>query len=161
MAERENKTDGAAVMQHLSVAFLTWRRYLQRRMVPYNITLKQLYVLGQLEKRAFLYPSQIAEMLFCDRPTATVVIKNMEKHGWVERQRDPQDRRQMRIMVTGQGRDKLAEIKRSRPASLVDPLACFSAEEIGELDRLLARLNQHLEKTKKEKRRACVDERDL
>ena len=122
MAEREKRTDRAMVMRHLGVAFLRWRRYLQRRIAPHNITLKQSHVLGQLAEKAFLYPSRIAEMLFCDRPTATVVLGNMEKHGWVERQRDTQDRRQTRIMITGQGRDKLAEIRQSRPAATIDPL---------------------------------------
>jgi DNA-binding MarR family transcriptional regulator len=150
MSEQEGRVSRSAVMQRLGTAFLAWRRYRQRRVAPYGLTLKQSYVLGQLEKKAFLYPSQIAEMLFCDRPTATVVIKNMERQGLVERQRDAQDRRQTRIMITGQGKDKLAELGRSRPALSFDPLSCFSAEEIGELERLLARLNRHLEKIEKE-----------
>jgi DNA-binding MarR family transcriptional regulator len=94
-----------------------------------------------------LYPSQIAEMLFCDRPTATVVIKNMEKQGWVERQRDAQDRRQVRVRISGQGRDKLAEIRRSREKGQVDPLACFSAKEVAAFDRLLVKLNQYFSET--------------
>jgi DNA-binding MarR family transcriptional regulator len=147
MAEQENKTSRGTVMRRLSIVFLTWRRYQQRRVAPLKVTLKQSYVLGQLEKQRFLYPSQIAQMLFCDRPTATVVIKNMEKRGWVERQRDAQDRRQVRIAITGPGRKKLAEIRQPRGKAAVDPLACFSAEEIGEFDRLLVKLYQHLEKT--------------
>ena len=150
MAEQDGRPNRAAVMQRLGTAFLTWRRYRQRRIAPYGLTLKQSYLMDRLEKTAFLYPAQIAEMLFCDRPTATVVIKNMEKQDWVERQRDPQDRRQVRIMITGQGRKKLAEMRQSRPASSFDPLSCFCAEEIGELDRLLARLNRHLEEIKNE-----------
>ena len=80
-------------MPRLSVAFLTWRRHLQRHLVPFGITLKQVYVLRQLVRREFLYPSKIAEMLFCDRPTATVVIRNLGKQGWVVREKDEQDRR--------------------------------------------------------------------
>ena len=30
-------------------------------------------------KTEYLLPSQIADMLYCDRPTASVIIKNMEK----------------------------------------------------------------------------------
>jgi DNA-binding MarR family transcriptional regulator len=150
MKEQEGKTRRTGVMQRLGVVFLTWRRYRQRRIAPYGLTLKQSYVLGQLERCAFLYPSQIAEMLFCDRPTATVVIKNMEKRDWVERQRDTQDRRQTRISITEQGRDKLIEIRQPPGEAMVDPLACFSAEEIDELDRLLGKLNHYLDKNTKE-----------
>ena len=141
-------TNRTSVMSRLSVAFLTWRRHLQRHLVPFGITLKQVYVLRRLVRREFLYPSKIAEMLFCDRPTATVIIRNMEKQGWVTRRQDDQDRRQVRVMITEQGKDKLGEIARSPWSDLerqFDPLGCFSEHEVAELTRLLAKLNKHLE----------------
>jgi DNA-binding MarR family transcriptional regulator len=131
----------------LSIAFLTWRRHLQRHLVPFRITLKQLHVLRQLAQRPFLYPSQIAEQLFCDRPTATVIVRNMEKQGWVTRQQDDHDRRQVRVTITEQGKTKLDEIVCSPWSDLerqFDPLGCFSEREVAELDRLLTKLNAHL-----------------
>jgi DNA-binding MarR family transcriptional regulator len=116
--------------------------------VPFGITLKQLCVLRQLDRREYLYPRKIAEMLYADRPTATVILRNMEKRGWVTRRQDDQDRRQVRVMITEQGREKLDEITRSPWSDLArqfDPLACFSAHEVAELTRLLAKLNAHLE----------------
>jgi len=73
-------------MSKLGVVFLTWRRLLQKDLVKHRMTLKQHFVLLQLTKNEFLYPSHIAEMLFCDRLTATVVIKNMEREKWITRQ---------------------------------------------------------------------------
>ena len=137
----------SSIMQRLAIAHLTWRRYLQKRLKPYGITLKQAFVLEQLEARQGLLPSRIADMLFCDRPTATVIIKNMEKQGWVERRRGQEDRRQRRVLITPRGRAKLAEIREGGWRHLepsVDPLACFDRQERGELDRLLAKLIQHL-----------------
>jgi len=150
MSESKN---GARVMQQLGFAFLTWRRYRQRQIAPLGLTLKQLYVLRQLANREFLYPSEIADMLFCDRPTATVVIRNMQRQGWVERQPDPQNRKYVRISISEKGRARLVEIPQSvqEPGKgAFDPLACFSKAEIQELDRLLARLNNHLDKIKEE-----------
>ena len=135
------------IMQRLGIAFLTWRRYLQKRLAPYDVTLKQMFVLDQLAKKDFLLPSQIARMLFCDRPTATVIVRNLEKRGWVERQRDAGDRRRKRVLLTAQGKKKLTEIQGSfwqAVESSLDPLACFSQEEREELDRLLKVLNKHL-----------------
>ena len=140
-------TNRASVISRLSVAFLTWRRHLQRGLVPLGITLKQMHVLRQLDRRAFLHPSQIAEMLFCDRPTATVIVRNLEKQGWVTRRRDDRDRRQVRVMIAEQGKTKLGEIARSPWSDLerqFDPLGCFSEGEVAELSRLLAKLNVHL-----------------
>ena len=136
-----------SIQQQLSVAFLTWRRHLQRQLVPHEITLKQLYVLQQLARRAHLYPSQIAEMLYCDRPTATVIVRNMAREGWVTRERDEQDRRQVRVAITAQGRSKLEETERAREdahTSALDLIACFDETEVAELSRLLSKLNAHL-----------------
>jgi len=134
-------------MRHLSFAFLTWRRHQQRRLVPFGITLKQLYVLRQLSRNDYLYPSQIAEMLFCDRPTATVIVRNMARQGWVTREKDEQDRRQVRVILTAKGRTKLDEINQapwSDADQQVDPLDHLEKDEIVELDRLLTKLNVRL-----------------
>jgi DNA-binding MarR family transcriptional regulator len=135
-------------MDRLGIAFLTWRRALARRLVPYGITLKQAFVLGRLEKQDYLLPSQIARLLFCDRPTATVIVRNMARKGWVERQQDEEDRRQKRVLLTAEGRAKLEEVRAHvwRPVrASFDPLGCFDEAERRELDRLLAKLGKHLQ----------------
>ena len=52
-----------SIMAKIGVIFLTWRRHLQKDLVPHKITLKQQYILKQLTRKSFLYPSEIAEML--------------------------------------------------------------------------------------------------
>lgn len=134
-------------IQRLGIAFLTWRRYLASHLVPYGITLKQVFVLRRLERQEYLLPSKIASLLFCDRPTATVIVKNMEKRGWVRRERDTEDRRQMRVIITDAGQDKLDEIQEHvwEPIeSSFDPMGCFDQGEIEVLDSLLGRLVKHL-----------------
>ncbi|MDP4093863.1 MAG: MarR family transcriptional regulator [Bacillota bacterium] len=131
------------LMSKLGVIFLTWRRYLQKDLVPYKITLKQQYVLNQLSNRDFLYPSQIADMLFCDRPTATVVIKNMERDKWVRREKDNENGKQVRIFITNEGREKLVSLKSSiKPPKdhEFDPLKCLTQEEKDQLDMILTKI---------------------
>lgn len=134
-------------MSKLGVIFLTWRRYLQRDLISHKITLKQLHVLRQLERRVFLYPSQIADMLFCDRPTATVVIKNMERDGWVAKEKDPVNSKQIKVFLTPEGRQKLASLEnRAKPPEKeIDPLDCFSDDEKQLFDQLLNKLGRHME----------------
>jgi DNA-binding MarR family transcriptional regulator len=134
----------SGIMARLGVAFLTWRRYLQRNLAPHGVTLKQHYVLRQLEKSDYLYPSDIAEALFCDRPTATVILDNLEKQGWIQRQPDPENRRYTRISITPGGRAKMFELQ-ALPGVDFDPLEPFTEEELREFSRLLAKLNHHLD----------------
>ncbi len=152
MSNQQKKNLNTQVMGQLGIAFLTWRRYLQRHFVPLGITLKQYYVLRRLAQRKSLQPSEIANMLFCDRPTATVIVRNMEKQGWVNRHKDTQDRRQVRVVITYSGRTKLKEVEQSSlwkaAESGFDPLACFDEAEAVELNRLLAKMSEHLEQMK-------------
>lgn len=151
MSEQENGSIRARTRARLSIAFLTWRRYLQQGLLPHGITLKQMHILQQLSRHEFLYPSKIADLLFCDRPTATVIIRNIEKQGWVSRTQGEPDRRQVRIVLTEAGRAKLVALEQSgwrEVEAMVDPLGCFDETEITELDRLLGKMNEHLKQIK-------------
>jgi DNA-binding MarR family transcriptional regulator len=134
-------------MGKLGTSFLIWRRWLARGYAKHGLSLKQYYLLRHLDREDYLYPADIADLLFCDRPTATVVIRNMEKAGWAARTRDPDNGKRFRIVLTDRGRSKL-EAARSdpqRPENLFDPLSCFSVEERSTFDALLTKLMDHLE----------------
>ena len=135
------------IMHAIGVAFLTLKHFRQREVLPYEITLKQFYVLRQLKRKGVLNPSEIAEMLFCDRPTATVVIKNMERQRWVKRELDPNDSRRLRVSLEPTGQTKMKEIARKLADSQkesFDPLSCFTNKEKEQFTRLLTKLNLHL-----------------
>lgn len=142
--------DKLPTMSKLGVIFLTWKRHLQRKLNPHKITLKQLYVLRQLERREFLYPSQIADMLFCDRPTATVVIKNLEREGWVTKEKDHENSKQIKVFLAPGGYQKLLSLKNKSklPAEDFDPLECFTIEEKQQFDQLLSKLDRCIAKLK-------------
>jgi DNA-binding MarR family transcriptional regulator len=151
--EREPSAESAlprdrALLGSLGNCFLTWRRYLKRQIAPYEITLKQSHVLDRLQEQDYLLPSEIADVLYCDRPTASLIINNLEKEGWVERRPDSEDGRQTRVVITQKGREKSAEVRRQvwdPLASSLHPLSCFDAEELDNLEELIARLRAHLE----------------
>ncbi len=135
------------LMSKLGIVYLTWTRLLQKNLVPHKITLKQQYVLGQLSKNEFLYPSQIADMLFCDRPTATVIIKNMERQKWVKREKDVENAKQVRIYITEEGRQKRASLKGVsglEDMDRYDPLRCLTDDERAQLDVLMTKVLTHI-----------------
>ncbi len=140
--------DNAALplMSRIGTIFLTWRRHLQRGYARYGITLKQVHLLGQLRHREFLYPADIAEMLYCDRPTATVIIRNMIRKGWVRKDGDPQSRKRSRVQITAAGRRKEQAVRSSRanPERLSNPEGCLSKRERDQVARLLMKLHRHV-----------------
>ena len=135
------------VMRLIGESFLIWQRHRLSQLVPHGVTLKQLYVLGALGREPKLSPSRIAEMLFCDRPTATVVLKNMERRGWIQRDRHPVDRRKVLVRSTRAGKAKLNEVIKAGVFSSggFDPLSCFSPAELARLEKSLRTLRRHLE----------------
>ena len=146
MAAKEQR-----IMRAIGTASLVWKRYAQRNINPYGVTVNQYEVLRQLKRRGTLFPSDIAEMLFCDRSTATVVIRNMEKKGWVKREIDSQDHRRFLVTLSSASLEKYEEVpwdthefKQTR----FQPTGCFSKEEKTQLVSLLAKLNAHLDTIK-------------
>ena len=135
------------IMHSIGTAFLTLKRYRQKEVQPCGITLKQFYVLRQLEQKGQLYPSEIAEMLFCDRPTATVVIKNMENRSWVKRELDQDDARRIKVTIKSEGLIKLKDVRKKikQPkGNTFDPFSCFTNREKEQFTKLLSKLNQHI-----------------
>lgn len=137
-------TNKLPLMARMGIVFLTWRRYLQRQLLPHDITLKQEFVLHQLEKTPYIYPAEIADMLFCDRPTATVIINNLVKQGWASKRKDPANQKYVQIFLTAAGKDKVAELARMAPVD-IDPFGSLTADEKQQLEALLRKVQLHLE----------------
>jgi DNA-binding MarR family transcriptional regulator len=115
-------------MSRLGIVFLMWKRRLQKRLVGRGVSLKQLYLLRRLARRGSMMPSEVADKLFCDRPTASVIIRNMERKGWIVKERDPKNARQVLISLSPAGRAKAEELGGALSGA-GDPLACLSPEE--------------------------------
>jgi len=146
MATKSHRS-GAELMDKIGKAHLSWKRFLQRGLKPYGVNLKQIYLLRRLSEEEFLFPADIADELFCDRPTATVIIRNLERKGWLTRVGDPHDGKRVRVTLTAAGADKLASVPKSAYRSGctgVDPVDCFDEEEIAAMESLMERLVAHL-----------------
>lgn len=133
-------------MAVLSRTFLSWRRYLQRQAARAGCSIQQYYVLKQLVRREFLRPSDIATELYCDRPTATVVIRNLVSAGWVLTVPDPEDRRQRQVRITEAGRStfEAAEKIVAEAWAALDPLSCLTEDEARRLLSTLRNMEKHI-----------------
>ena len=88
--------------------------------------------------------SELGERLFLDSGTLTPLLKRLETSGLVERQRDPQDERRVRITLTAEGRALRESAERIPPCVLAHSQCSISelASLTAELKTLRDRLGQ-------------------
>ena len=139
--------DRSFVPEKLSQVFHMFRRYWQVRVTPFGMTVPQFNVLSKLDQYGEMNPSQLAQLLFSDRPTITVILRNLVKHGWVKKARDESNRKFVKVRITNEGDKKLAKLKASVSYSSIgfDPLACFAEDELNDFERHLDKLIRHLQ----------------
>jgi DNA-binding MarR family transcriptional regulator len=102
---------------------------------PLGLTYPQYLVLLILWEREGLSVKEIGARLHLDSGTLTPLLKRMEAAGLLTRARDAEDERQLRIHLTGKGRDL-----RTRAAEVRQSLACMLAEAEEALAALRTRL---------------------
>ena len=73
----------------------------------------QVSVLGKLETQVRT-PRELADIECVSAPSMTRTVNALVDQGYVRRESDPDDGRQVRLQITPAGRKKLAGIRRSR-----------------------------------------------
>lgn len=145
MLERELDS----IPELLARCHLTWKRLNEQRYTPLKINLKQFYLLLLLSDQE-LSPSEVADRLFCDKPTATVIINNLTRYGWIAKEGCPKDRRRAILRLTVEGRKKMKEV--NAHSELIQFSGGLSQEEEETLRALLQKSLVYL--------RACSEEKE-
>lgn len=102
--------------------------------------LEALYHLGQLTQ------GEISAKVLKSGSNMTTVIDNLERDGYVRRERDEKDRRVIHVHLTEAGSGKLEAILPGHIAALVDEFKVLSAgeqETLGELCKKLGKGRKH------------------
>jgi|GEM_PF-354136 len=144
-AKTTHSAQTPTTMACLAESFLLWRRYCQLRIKPLGLSLKQAFILGRLAQ-SDLNPSQVADLLFTDRATVTVMLQTMVKRGWIAKKKDPSNRKFVQISITALGRQKLGELRvfESQLPKREDPFKGFSPQDKAELHRLAQQLRTRM-----------------
>ncbi|MFF4193407.1 MarR family winged helix-turn-helix transcriptional regulator [Nonomuraea sp. NPDC001831] len=116
MAEQVSK-----VLRHLVLL-------LRRSSAGQPVTTQQYAVLGSLEDGPRRM-TELAEEHAVQLPTMTVQINRLEYAGLVARGSDPADARVRTVELTGEGRDRLHAVRRTRIARLAQDLAALTDDE--------------------------------
>jgi DNA-binding MarR family transcriptional regulator len=84
--------------------------------------------------------SELAEAQAVAQPTMTVALQRLEARGLLSRERDPDDKRATRVVITDAGRETLARRRAARAAVLAERLDALDAPARAALDAALPAL---------------------
>lgn len=90
-----------------------------------------------------LTPSQLADAIDVDAPTASGLLDRLARDGWVASTPNPDDGRSRLVVLTEKAVDILPSVLVSAGAVAHEAMACLTADEAQVLERLLTRLCEH------------------
>jgi DNA-binding MarR family transcriptional regulator len=129
------KTTGATVL----LTQLAWSAF--RRLSPdlLGMTLKQYFALRQLRDEGRMSQSSLCSAMNVDANYMTLMLNDLESAGWVERKRDPSDRRRHIVELTADGLSAIDRAERGIDGMEGEILGSLSEEERATLRDLLER----------------------
>jgi len=110
-------------------------------LVDFGITSPQFNALLALREQPNMTMGELCEKLFLACSTATDLIDRMEKNGFLERNRDAQDRRVIRLSISEKGQDVIREVLAARRRYVASMLEKLTSEEIEQLAHSLDKLH--------------------
>jgi MarR family transcriptional regulator, 2-MHQ and catechol-resistance regulon repressor len=121
---------------------------LSERLEPHGLTPGQFGVLEALHHLGPMCQHALAEKLLRSGGNVTLVVDNLEKHGWVRRERQKSDRRMVVIHLTPAGERLIARVFPRHVKELVEEMSSLTAAEQESLRDILRKLGR-AEKTPK------------
>jgi MarR family transcriptional regulator, organic hydroperoxide resistance regulator len=104
----------------------------------------QEMVVIELFEEDGLRGGELAERLGVEPPTITKMLRSLERCGFIERRRDPQDARSFRVYLTNEGRALEGPVTRCWEKVEERTLAGMSVGERETLHRLLTKVRANL-----------------
>lgn len=137
-SEREQRTLDAFIKLMRASESISNR--LNRHLSEVDLTVSQFGVLEALLHLGPLNQKALGEKLLKSGGNITLVIDNLEKSGWVERQQDPQDRRSMLIHLTPEGKDFISSYFPKHLDRIIEEFEVLTDDELEELGRICKKL---------------------
>lgn len=107
---------------------------------PVSIPSGQAYLLRLLERRGRMSMTDVANTLGVRLSGCTALVDRAVEAGWVERRRDPSDRRVVWVQVSPEGERVLSELREIRAQIFARYLSCLEPNEIETLVTLLSQV---------------------
>ncbi len=100
----------------------------------FGVSVEQFHVLRHIRKGVSTV-SELAEARHISRPGVSQAVDGLVAQGWVSRQQDAADRRQVNLALTPAGDVLLNQIFRQNRAWMAEKMAGLSAEELEAIRR--------------------------
>ncbi len=122
------------------VAFIIKRRG-RDILSSFEITTPQFLALHVLRDQPGITMGELCEKLLLACSTATDLIDRMEKNGYLERRRDEDDRRVIRLSITEKGKNVISQVIMARRKYVKSILSQLTLDEIEQLVQSLEKLH--------------------
>jgi DNA-binding MarR family transcriptional regulator len=120
------------------------RKRFDRRAAELGLTRAQWRVLGRLRRREGINQRELAEILEIETITLGRHIDRLEAKGWVERRRDPDDRRAWKLYLDPSVRPVLDRMRKLSELTREEALKGISAAERERLIDLLLAIKDNM-----------------
>jgi DNA-binding MarR family transcriptional regulator len=130
-------TSPGTVVMLLRLAKVIHKRSTDERL---GIKLRQLMLLSYLRAGPPAPQQQLCESLWLDPNNCVLLLNELEEIGYVERRRDPADRRRHMVDITDEGRVALERAERAQEEIGDELLSALSDDERATLRSLLSRV---------------------
>ncbi len=137
-SEKEKKTLDAFIK--LMRASESINNRLNRHLSEVDLTISQFGVLEALLHLGPLNQTALGEKLLKSGGNITLVVDNLEKSSWVERRRNPEDRRSVLIHLTPSGKKFISSYFPKHLDRIMQEFKCLTGKEIDKLARLCKKL---------------------
>lgn len=121
-------------------AFNTIDREIGETYQARDLTSGQFGVLESIYHLGPMYQGQLGEKLLQSKGNISTIVTNLVERGLVERRRDQEDRRYVKVHLTPEGEALIADLFPRHVQNIVDTFDALDDEEIEELGRLCKKL---------------------
>lgn len=131
------------------------RRFYDRHAATLGVTSAQWRALKWLVREPGIKQVELADRLDVEPITACRIIDRLEESGFVERQRDPADRRAWRIAVTPKAEPLIQKLRALAEEMSGQAFAGFDEDDIARLRSALARVRDNVTRAEANKRESA------
>jgi len=118
------------------------RSHAARQLDGTGLTLTQFAVLEALYHLGPMSLSDIAQKILTTGGNLTMVVGNLEKQGLARRQKSPEDRRVLIVVLTAKGKSLIRRLFPEHAAGIAEFMAALSPDEQEQLGDLCRKLGQ-------------------
>ena len=112
----------------------------------YGLSFSQFMVLEALYSKGNLSIGEVREAILSSVGTISLVVKNLEKMGYVKRKTDENDKRVSILYLTDEGRDVIDKVIPENETMIYNYMKDLSEEETVTLLSLLKKLGANIDK---------------